>query len=96
MSNDFLAATLRTLRQHMEVWACLDIMKSIASALFSTHGAWKARGVQSRELIQLLLEVDHGQHLEPAAREQLFTDQHNFTRVRLGYLSWSADADHFD
>jgi mediator of RNA polymerase II transcription subunit 12, fungi type len=81
MSNEFLAAILQTLRQHAEVWGCLNMMKTIAEALYSTHNFWKTRGVQSRDLLNLLFAIDDGRHLEQPAREQLLTDHANFIRV---------------
>ncbi|KAI0688045.1 hypothetical protein BC835DRAFT_1419486 [Cytidiella melzeri] len=73
-SNELLTAVLRTLRQHVEVWACMDTMKSITSALFSAHTVWKTRGVRSRPLMKLLIELDDGRLLEHTAREQVLTD----------------------
>ena len=81
MTNEFLSAILRALRQHIEVWGCLNVMKTIAEALYATHNFWKTRGVQSRDLLNLLVVIDRGQNLEQAAREQLMIDRANLERV---------------
>ena len=52
-SIELLTAVIETLRQHMEVWACLNAMKSVTAALFATHQYWKARGIQNRNLLNL-------------------------------------------
>ena len=69
------------MRQHVEVWGCLNKMKSIAETLYSTHSFWKTKGIQSRDLLNLLFAVDNGVHLDQAAREQLMTDHAHFIRV---------------
>lgn len=89
MTNEFLSAILRTLRQHVEVWGCLNMMKTIAEALYMTHNFWKTRGVQSRDLLNLLLAIDRGQCLGQAAREQLTIDRANLVRVRTLRVGWS-------
>ena len=81
MSKEALSAVLQTLRQHVEIWSCLNKMKTIAEALYVTHNFWKAQGVQSRDLLELLFAIDNNVHLEPAIREQLLADRANFTRV---------------
>ena len=81
MTNEFLSAILQTLRQHVEVWGCLNKTKTIAEALYATHNFWKTRGVQSRDLLNLLFSVDGGVRLEQSARDQLVVDQANFIRV---------------
>ena len=80
-SNEFLSAVLQTLRQHVEVWGCLNRMKTIAETLYSTHNFWKTKGIQSRDLLGLLFAVDDGVHLDQAVREQLKADHTNFIRV---------------
>lgn len=88
MSNEALSAVLQTLGQHVEVWGCLNRMKTIAEALYSTHNFWKTRGVQSRDLLGLLFAINNDVHLDQAAREQLMADHANFTRVSVIFLSY--------
>ena len=78
---DLLTAVMQTLRQHTEVWAGLDVMKDIVTALFVTHCTWKNRGIQSRALLSFMLQLDGGRYLELAAREQVSTDYSVFTHV---------------
>ncbi|KAI0344762.1 hypothetical protein BDW22DRAFT_1354912 [Trametopsis cervina] len=73
-SNELLTAVLRTLRQHVEVWACFSRMQEITNTLYSVHTVCKSRGVQSRPLMNLLIELDDGRLLNPAAREQVLSD----------------------
>ena len=81
MSNEFLSAVLQTLRQHVEVWGCMNKMRDIAEALYTTHNFWKTRGVQSRDLLTLLFAIDNGHNLDPASRAQLLVDHEQFIRV---------------
>ena len=73
---------MQTLRQHTEVWAGLDAMKDIAVALFAVHCSWKNRGMQSRALLMLMLELDGGRCLDVASRDQVTTDYSVFIHVR--------------
>ncbi|EKM53974.1 uncharacterized protein PHACADRAFT_196411 [Phanerochaete carnosa HHB-10118-sp] len=81
MSNEFLLAILQTLRQHVEVWGCMNKMKDIEEALYATHNFWKTRGVQSRDLLTLLFAIDNGQHLDQVTRAQLIADHEQFIRA---------------
>ncbi len=82
-SHELLTAVIQTLQQHMEVWACLNMMANITSSLYTAHVTWKSRGVQSRPLLNLLLDVDDGHHLEQAAREQVSADSSAFAHVSI-------------
>ncbi|EMD32061.1 hypothetical protein CERSUDRAFT_162114 [Gelatoporia subvermispora B] len=73
-SNDLLVAVIQALRQHMEVWACMDTMRTIAAALFTTHQAWRSRGLHNRTLMTFLLEVDNERYLDVTARQQVDAD----------------------
>lgn len=72
---------MQTLRQHTEVWAGLNVMKEIVTSLYSAHCVWKNRGVQSRALFILIIELDGNRHLDPAARDQVISDYTVFTHV---------------
>ncbi|OBZ68162.1 Mediator of RNA polymerase II transcription subunit 12 [Grifola frondosa] len=80
-TNELLIAVIETLRQHMEVWACMNIMKTVAAALFAAHQFWRARGVQSRALLTLLVEIDNDRYLEPGSREHIQTDISTYTHA---------------
>nr|VWP02310.1 Non-specific serine/threonine protein kinase (EC [Ganoderma boninense] len=65
----------------MEVWACLNRMKTVAVALWTVHQTWRSRGSQNRVLLKLLAEVDNKTYLEPAAREQMSSDISAYTHA---------------
>ncbi|CCM03317.1 uncharacterized protein FIBRA_05445 [Fibroporia radiculosa] len=73
-NHELLKAVIETLRQHMEVWACMNMLRTIAGALFAAHQFWRTRGIQTRALLSLLTEVDNGRYLEPQQREQMLGD----------------------
>ncbi|RDX50110.1 hypothetical protein OH76DRAFT_1402976 [Lentinus brumalis] len=79
--SPMLTAVFETLRQHMEVWACMNRMKDVASALWAVHQTWRSRGSQNRVLLKLLAEVDNDCYLEPAAREQMLSDISAYTHA---------------
>ncbi|KAL4248177.1 Mediator of RNA polymerase II transcription subunit 12 [Abortiporus biennis] len=78
---DLLTAIVETLRQHIEVWACLNSLKSTTNVLFRAHQFLKAQGVQNRDLLNLLIEMDDGRFLEPAAREHILADKLAYTQA---------------
>ncbi|EJF57727.1 hypothetical protein DICSQDRAFT_182976 [Dichomitus squalens LYAD-421 SS1] len=80
-SSPLLNAVIETLRQHMEVWACMNRMQGVASALWAVHQTWRSRGSQNRMLLKLLAEVDNDTYLEPAAREQMLSDISAYTHA---------------
>ncbi|OSD03951.1 hypothetical protein PYCCODRAFT_163808 [Trametes coccinea BRFM310] len=80
-SSSLLTAVIETIRQHIEVWACMDRMQDVASALWAVHQTWRARGSQNRVLLKLLAEVDNDRYLEPAAREQMLSDISAFSHA---------------
>ena len=80
-TSPLLNAVIETLRQHMEVWACMNRMKAVAVALWTVHQTWRSRGSQNRVLLKLLAKVDNDTYLEPAAREQMLSDISAYTHV---------------
>ena len=85
-SSPLLTAVIETIRQHIEVWACMNRMRDVASALWTVHQTWRSRGSQNRVLLKLLAEVDNDRYLEPAAREQMLSDISAFSHVRQALL----------
>ncbi|KZT00461.1 uncharacterized protein LAESUDRAFT_666096 [Laetiporus sulphureus 93-53] len=71
---ELMTAVIRTLRQHMEIWACMNVMKIISTALYSAHDAWRGNGIRIRALLFVLMEFDNGQYLSPEQREQVLSD----------------------
>ncbi|KAI0769653.1 hypothetical protein BD413DRAFT_627402 [Trametes elegans] len=80
-SGPLLTAVIETIRQHIEVWACMNRMREVASALWTVHQTWRSRGSQNRVLLKLLAEVDNDRYLEPAAREQMLSDISAFSHA---------------
>ncbi|KAI0633322.1 hypothetical protein C8Q77DRAFT_1217758 [Trametes polyzona] len=80
-NSALLTAVIETIRQHIEVWACMDRMKDVASALWTVHQTWRSRGSQNRILLKLLAEVDNDRYLDPAAREQMLSDISAFSHA---------------
>ncbi|KAL6308224.1 hypothetical protein BKA93DRAFT_726196 [Sparassis latifolia] len=90
-SNELLTAVMETLRQHMEVWACMNIMHTIATALYASHQFWRTRGIHTRALLSLLIEVDNDRYLEPASREHILADITAYTNALYPINQPSAD-----
>ncbi|KAH9945672.1 hypothetical protein B0H21DRAFT_744154 [Amylocystis lapponica] len=80
-NHDLLTVVIETIRQHMEIWACMNVMKTLAGALYAAHQLFRTRGVQTRALLTLLIEVDNERHLEPTVREQILADISAYTRA---------------
>ncbi|KAI0045300.1 hypothetical protein FA95DRAFT_1495630 [Auriscalpium vulgare] len=75
---DCLVVLVETLWRYATIWASMDVQEDITRALHSTHQMCKSRGVHSRALLDLLMEMDGGRHLEAAARRTLETEIANF------------------
>jgi mediator of RNA polymerase II transcription subunit 12, fungi type len=82
ITNDLLIPVIDILHRFATVWACMDAMSQIVSALDSAHQVWRARGVRSRPLLGLILEFDHGRFLGDASRERVIADLASLSLVR--------------
>ncbi|RDB24995.1 Mediator of RNA polymerase II transcription subunit 12 [Hypsizygus marmoreus] len=71
---DLLIAVIDTLHRFAVIWASMNAMGQIIFALDTAHQSWKARGIQSRPLLSLLLEFDNGRYLSMASRDRITTD----------------------
>ncbi|TDL22582.1 hypothetical protein BD410DRAFT_821184 [Rickenella mellea] len=80
-TNALLIPILETLRRHVDIWACMNVVSTITHALHSTHQSWKSRGVQSRALLSLLTELDGGRHLDDASRQQITSDISHYAQA---------------
>lgn len=78
---ELLTAVIETLNCHVIVWACMHSIPAITMALYNAHQMARARGIQSRALLALLLEVDNGRHLDASSREHVSADIAAFTHV---------------
>ncbi|KAI0068850.1 hypothetical protein BV25DRAFT_1904185 [Artomyces pyxidatus] len=66
-----LVILVETLRRYTTIWASMDVQKDITLALYSTHQACKARGLLSRVLLNLVIEMDSGRYLDITARKAI-------------------------
>jgi hypothetical protein len=76
-----LVAVITTIRRYSIVWTCMTATGTITTALFAVHQVWKTRGLQSRDLLTLLVELDDGRFLDTAIRDQVNVDIAAFTHV---------------
>ncbi|KAH0589220.1 hypothetical protein H2248_004982 [Termitomyces sp. 'cryptogamus'] len=76
---DLLIAIIDTFHRFSTIWACMNEVRSIVAALDKAHQVWKARGIQSRPLLSLLLDFDDGKYLSNVSRERITTDVTMFT-----------------
>lgn len=53
----------------------------ITAALYNAHQVARTRGIQSRALLALLVEIDNGQHLDASSRRHISADIAAFTHV---------------
>ncbi|KAG6886295.1 hypothetical protein C0993_006705 [Termitomyces sp. T159_Od127] len=76
---DLLIAVIDTFHRYSTIWACMDEFRSIVAALDKAHQVWKARGIQSRPLLSLLLDFDGGRYLSDVSRERIEAEFTMFT-----------------
>lgn len=60
---------------------------TVTAALYTAHQVARTQGIQSRDLLNLLVEIDNGRHLDAAAREHVLLDIAALTHVRI-LLRW--------
>ncbi|KAJ7594649.1 hypothetical protein C8J56DRAFT_444559 [Mycena floridula] len=75
---DLLQAVVDTLRRYAIIWASMDVIPEITTALYAAHQLRKTRGTY-RSLLLLLMDFDGGRYLPDDAREQIITDMTSFT-----------------
>ncbi|KAL5506968.1 SRB8 [Sanghuangporus vaninii] len=81
ITSDLLLAIVDYLKRGLILWACMDAMADIASALLDAHQAWKAKGVHIRCLVILLLEVDDSKYLDAISRQHVIEDAGHFAQA---------------
>jgi len=59
----------------------MDATATITTALHTAHQVARSRGIQSRILLALLVEIDNGRHLDAPSREHVSADIAAFTHV---------------
>ncbi|TFY65710.1 hypothetical protein EVG20_g5379 [Dentipellis fragilis] len=68
---DFLTVVLETFRLFHEIWASMNVMKSITEALYRNQQLYKMSGSQAQDLRKLVLKFDNGRYLDAAARKHV-------------------------
>ncbi|KAF8887702.1 hypothetical protein BD779DRAFT_1672530 [Infundibulicybe gibba] len=70
-----LNAVVDTLRRFATIWACINVKGHIIKALDNAYHLWKTmKGIQSRTLLDLLIEFDQGHYLDSTSRERVRAD----------------------
>ncbi len=67
----------------------MDAVNTILATLQTAHQSWKSRGVQSRALLLLIVELDNNALLSREARDQIQTDASIYALVSHIFLSSS-------
>ncbi|THV06762.1 hypothetical protein K435DRAFT_711026 [Dendrothele bispora CBS 962.96] len=73
---DLLSVVIDTFRRHAIIWASMDLMGHIVSALNASRRQWE---IKSRPLLALLVEFDRGRYLSESAREEILADIRAYT-----------------
>lgn len=60
----------------------MNALKRIGEALVVTHNLFKSRGIVSRPLLMLMMDIDHNGILDPAVRRSVEIEFANFAQVR--------------
>ncbi|KAJ2931312.1 hypothetical protein H1R20_g5848, partial [Candolleomyces eurysporus] len=72
--SETMVSVVDVLHRYAAIWPCMDAIPAIVSALDIAYQHWKARGLQSRPLLGLLVEFDNGRHLAEGSRNQIMSD----------------------
>lgn len=59
----------------------MDVVSGIVASLDMAHQTWRAKGIQYRPLLSLLLEFDNGEYLSTVSRDRITADINAFTLV---------------
>jgi hypothetical protein len=76
-----MAAVIETFHRYVTIWTCMGSAGTITAALYTAHQMARTRGIQSRILLAMLVEIDNGQHLDAPSREHVSADIAAFTHV---------------
>ena len=79
--SETMVSVVDVLHRYAAIWPCMDAIPAIVSALDNAYQHWKARGLQSRPLLGLLVEFDNGRHLAEGSRNQIMSDITAFMTV---------------
>jgi len=78
---DSLMSVVDVLRRFGVIWTCMNENLNIVQSIEAAYQRLKSRGLQSRPLLGLLLELDGGRHLTSNARTNVLADIDEFMTV---------------
>ncbi|OAX39947.1 hypothetical protein K503DRAFT_781763 [Rhizopogon vinicolor AM-OR11-026] len=78
---ELLTAVGEVFHRFATIWTSMNVTGIITSALYSAHLLWRTRGVQTRSLLALLIEMDDSRQLDSTARTQVENDIAAFTHA---------------
>jgi mediator of RNA polymerase II transcription subunit 12, fungi type len=81
--SELMAAVIETFHRYITIWTCMCSAATITAALYTAHQVARTRGIQSRILLALLVEIDNGQHLDEPSRRHTSADIAAFTHVTI-------------
>lgn len=85
-TTEHVIAVLDVLRRHRHIWASMNVTKTITRSLFAAHQVYTSKGLHSRPLFVLLLDLDNDRNLEPIERQQLLADIASFSHVIASFI----------
>jgi mediator of RNA polymerase II transcription subunit 12, fungi type len=80
-SVEILTVLIETFRRYLDLWASMNVAKTIMNALHMAHIQCKARGMHSRALLSLMVEMDNGRCMDPALRKTIEAEISAFAQV---------------
>ncbi|KAH7922771.1 hypothetical protein BV22DRAFT_1094076 [Leucogyrophana mollusca] len=78
---DTLIAVSEVFHRFAIIWTSMNATRAVTAALYATHLIWRTRGIQTRSLFALLVEMDDGHYLEAPERTQIAGDIAAFTHA---------------
>jgi hypothetical protein len=82
---DAVTSVIETVHQHAQIWACMQKTTTIVTALNTAHRFWSNQHVHCRALLDVLMEMDNGNHLDGPSRERIESDITTFTHVNIDF-----------
>ncbi|KAH7905552.1 hypothetical protein BJ138DRAFT_1072652 [Hygrophoropsis aurantiaca] len=81
LHSDTLVAVSEVFHRFATIWTSMNVTGTVTAALYATHLVWRTRGVLTRSLLALLVEMDDGRYLEAGERTQIAGDTATFTHA---------------
>jgi hypothetical protein len=73
-TTDIITVALETLHHYATLWRSTGDLDRIQAAALTAQQRWKARGIQSRDLLHFLNELGEAGFLDTATKDQLHMD----------------------